>query len=826
MTTPGFRDVLRDRPRQPAGHVQPALPQAGAVRAAAAALRGARARSTADGAVVAPLDRRRRSTPIADRCAARRRRGDRGLLPPLLRQPGARARAPATGSRRGCPDVAITVSSRHHARVARVRAHEHRGAQRLRAAGRGPLPRAISRSAPRARGLRARAVRHAVERRARRRSRARGGTPINLVESGPAGGDHRRRADRRGRSASRNVIYLDIGGTTAKCSLIEDGQPADHDRLPARVDAAERRATRRRSRWSTSSRSAPAAARSPGSTRPAGCTSGPRSAGAEPGPACYGKGGTEPTVTDAKLRRRRARPRLLPRRAAAGRAASCAAAGARRGSARRSAPRRRRPPTASSGSPTRSMINALKLVSVRRGHDPRDFVLVACGGGGPMHAAALGAELRVKRIVIPPLAGRRSRPGACSSPSRAIDLMRTHILRTDGTDLPTIWRRSTRRWRRRPARASRRRRAAAGRARASRARWRCATPGQEHTVSVPLDDERPPTSPTSSERFHARARAALHVRARRHAGRDRHLPPRRAPRRGRRRRSRGSTATGARRAGRAQAATGASTSTPTACTRAPSTSATGCRRASPPRARDRRGAHVDDARAPGPARHGRRVGQPAHRRGAAADARAALRAAARARAAERRSRGDLRDGVERRPASSEPISSISSLRMVSGGDTAIALAERAGQHALLARLAVEDRRERGRLELDGGHQADAGAHLGDERVVLERPQGGVELALELARRAGRGPRARGCRGWRGRRRARRVPGVGGAVAQQRGPARSRTARRPATRRRRRRAAGSRCVTPLANVIRSGSTPQRSMPNQCRAGRSRRSPSRR
>ena len=47
------------------------------------------------------------------------------------------------------------------------------------------------------------------------------------------------------------------------------------------------------------------------------------------------------------------------------------------------------------------MISALKLVSVRRGYDPRDFVLIAAGGGGPMHAAALGAELQVKRVVVP-----------------------------------------------------------------------------------------------------------------------------------------------------------------------------------------------------------------------------------------------------------------------------------------------------------------------------------------------------------------------------------------------------------------------------------------
>jgi N-methylhydantoinase A len=83
------------------------------------------------------------------------------------------------------------------------------------------------------------------------------------------------------------------------------------------------------------------------------------------------------------------------------------------------------------------MINALRLVSVRRGHDPRDFVLVACGGGGAMHAAALGAELRVKRVVIPPLAGNFSAWGMLVTEPR-VDFVRTNLLRTDRTDLDEI----------------------------------------------------------------------------------------------------------------------------------------------------------------------------------------------------------------------------------------------------------------------------------------------------------------------------------------------------------------------------------------------------
>jgi N-methylhydantoinase A len=85
------------------------------------------------------------------------------------------------------------------------------------------------------------------------------------------------------------------------------------------------------------------------------------------------------------------------------------------------------------------MINALKLVSVRRGHDPRDFALVACGGGGAMHAAALGAELRVKQVIIPVSPGTFSAWGMLMTEPR-VDVMRTRILRTDDTALEEVLR--------------------------------------------------------------------------------------------------------------------------------------------------------------------------------------------------------------------------------------------------------------------------------------------------------------------------------------------------------------------------------------------------
>ena len=76
-----------------------------------------------------------------------------------------------------------------------------------------------------------------------------------------------------------------------------------------------------------------------------------------------------------------------------------------------------------------NMINALKLVSVQRGHDPRDFVLVASGGGGPMHVAALAQELGVKAAIVPNYPGCFSAWGMLMTEPR-IDLIRTQLRRT------------------------------------------------------------------------------------------------------------------------------------------------------------------------------------------------------------------------------------------------------------------------------------------------------------------------------------------------------------------------------------------------------------
>jgi N-methylhydantoinase A len=238
-------------------------------------------------------------------------------------------------------------------------------------------------------------------------------TPIRLVESGPAAGVIG--AARLGeRLDEPNVLYLDIGGTTAKCSLIEDGEPkttteyriewrpdyAGYPIMVPVVDIVEIGAGGGSIAWVDDG----------GSVRV-----GPRSAGAEPGPACYGRGGESPTVTDAKLAagvldpeyflggRLRLHPELAENALRLlGDGLGLAPAELANGIIRLV---------------NANMISALKLVSVRRGHDPRDFVLVAAGGGGAMHAAALGAELQVKRVVVPPHSGGQTpHRHTCSRP--------------------------------------------------------------------------------------------------------------------------------------------------------------------------------------------------------------------------------------------------------------------------------------------------------------------------------------------------------------------------------------------------------------------------
>ncbi len=222
-------------------------------------------------------------------------------------------------------------------------------------------------------------------------------TPITMVESGPASGVWG--AAELGRLIDEpDVIALDVGGTTAKCSLVEGGQVRimtdywiERDRtssgypiLVPVVDLVEIGAGGGSIAWVDDFGKLHV---------------GPRSAGAMPGPAAYGRGGAEATTTDANLWLGRINRDYFrggestADMAAAGRAIEAVgaklgvdAAEAARGIVRIA---------------NNNMVNALKLVSVNRGFDPRDFTLVAFGGGGGMHAVALAQELGVRKVVVP-----------------------------------------------------------------------------------------------------------------------------------------------------------------------------------------------------------------------------------------------------------------------------------------------------------------------------------------------------------------------------------------------------------------------------------------
>ena len=294
---------------------------------------------------------------------------------------------PDAGGRRLAPD---------QPRVARVRAHEHHGAVGVRPAGRRALPRR-ARGAAHRRGLR-RASSTSCSPTAgstrsprRRTSRSRWSSPARRAGSG--------RRPQLGRLIGEpNVLALDIGGTTAKCSLIEGGEVrivSDYwiersrrsagypIQLPV-VDLVEIGNGGGSIAWVDDFGKLHV---------------GPQSAGAVPGPVSYGRGGDAVTTTDANL----TLGRINSHNFRGGEEADMAAVEARavraRGHARDRAGRGRRAGVVRIAN--NNMINALKLVSVNRGYDPRDFTLVAFGGGGGMHAVALAAELGIERVVIP-----------------------------------------------------------------------------------------------------------------------------------------------------------------------------------------------------------------------------------------------------------------------------------------------------------------------------------------------------------------------------------------------------------------------------------------
>lgn len=239
--------------------------------------------------------------------------------------------------------------------------------------------------------------------------------PVYVMESGPAAGVLGA-SEIAKRLGIRNVITLDVGGTTAKASLIEDGRVAysPEYEVGASLSAGNRLVGGGGERILAPTIDIAEVGAGGGSVayldRACGLHVGPRSAGAMPGPVCYQTGGKEPTLTDADVVLGYIRPGKLANgditidieaahRAIhdciakpLGIAVICAAEGIHR--------------IANSNT-----MRALRAVSTERGRDPRDFVLAAFGGNGPMHAAHLADELGVKQTIVPPLPGLFSAVG-------------------------------------------------------------------------------------------------------------------------------------------------------------------------------------------------------------------------------------------------------------------------------------------------------------------------------------------------------------------------------------------------------------------------------
>jgi N-methylhydantoinase A/oxoprolinase/acetone carboxylase beta subunit len=229
--------------------------------------------------------------------------------------------------------------------------------------------------------------------------------PAALLLSGPAGGV-RAGAAAAAANGFADAVTFDMGGTSTDVCLILDGAPAP---------AAERKVGGHTVRFpSLDVHTIGAGGGSIARVDPGGAlVVGPESAGADPGPACYGRGGNRPTVTDADLVAGR-----IPAEAAFGglaldrAAAEAALAGAG--------------VTADGvlAVVDANMERALRAVSIERGVDPRGLALVAFGGAGPLHACALADALGMPAVVVPARAGVLSAVGLLTAPRRR-DLVRS-----------------------------------------------------------------------------------------------------------------------------------------------------------------------------------------------------------------------------------------------------------------------------------------------------------------------------------------------------------------------------------------------------------------
>ena len=243
--------------------------------------------------------------------------------------------------------------------------------------------------------------------------------PARTLFSGPAAGVAGALSIARD-AGIQDIVTMDMGGTSTDVCLVAAGEPevtteATIARLPIKVpmlDIVSIGAGGGSIVWLDSGRM---------------LQIGPQSAGADPGPASYGRGGSLPTTTDANVLRGLIRPgHFLGGEISLDRqAAEMAFSGLARQTGS--------PPEALAEDVYRvassTMANAIRLVSTERGHDPRDYTLVAYGGAGPLHAASVAEELGIGRIVIPPY------PGLISAYGLLVGNFQRDFARTDARPL-------------------------------------------------------------------------------------------------------------------------------------------------------------------------------------------------------------------------------------------------------------------------------------------------------------------------------------------------------------------------------------------------------
>jgi N-methylhydantoinase A len=233
--------------------------------------------------------------------------------------------------------------------------------------------------------------------------------PIHIIESGPAGGVVGAQALARAKELE-NLITFDMGGTTAKAAIVEHGEVtrAQEYAVGAGIMIGSRLLTGAGYTLKVPAIDLAEVGAGGGShvwiDQGGALQVGPQSAGAVPGPVCYGKGGTIPTITDANVLLGYMNPHYL-----VGGALRLDADKARGVFMEKIAePLGMALETAAYGAcqiTASNMIRAIKAVSTERGRDPRDFALFAFGGCGPLFAASMASALAIGRVVVPPSPG-------------------------------------------------------------------------------------------------------------------------------------------------------------------------------------------------------------------------------------------------------------------------------------------------------------------------------------------------------------------------------------------------------------------------------------